>query len=43
MFYLATWSNPQTLLLNLTNLGLGVFTLAVLFRIAWACVREALS
>ena len=40
MFDLATWSNPETLMLNLTNLGLGLFTLWIVVSVLVGCMQE---
>jgi len=37
------WNNPQTLWLNLTNLGLGLVTLACVAAVGWNIVREILE
>ena len=34
------WNDPQTLWLNLTNLGLGIATLICVGAVAWNIIRE---
>jgi hypothetical protein len=42
MFDLANWTDPETLWLNLTNLGLGILTLWLLLDVGWSFLREFL-
>ncbi len=37
------WNDPQTLWLNLTNLGLGVAALICVGAVAWNVVREVIE
>ena len=37
------WNNPQTLWLNLTNLGLGIAALVCVAAVAWNVVREVIE
>ena len=41
MFDLSNWSNPETLWLNITNAGLGLFVLAILGNILYKIVHAA--
>ncbi len=40
MFSLASWSNPETLGLNLMNLILGILTLWLFGRVGWSFLHE---
>lgn len=37
------WNDPQTLWLNLTNLGLGIAALVCVGAVAWNVVREVIE
>lgn len=40
MFNQANWGNPETLMLNVTNLAMGLFTLWLLLGFLWSCLQE---
>jgi hypothetical protein len=40
MFDLANWGNPETLMLNLTNLGMGLFMAWILLAVVFEIAKE---
>lgn len=40
---MTNWSDPQTLWLNLTNLGLGIATIIAIAAVAYIVVREIVA
>jgi len=42
MFEWTIWQNPETIMLNLMNLGLGIFILGMVLAVLWQVLLESI-